>query len=175
MRVISGEWGGRRLKVVRGGKVRPTTDRIREAWMSALGASIEGARVLDLFAGSGALGLEALSRGAREVVFVERSERAARTLRANIKLVGAETRSSIIRRDAIRYAEAAPAISFDLALADPPYDRGLARRIVDLFLRRPFARQLWVEHRVSEPISDPPALRHRRYGDTILTTAYAEP
>ncbi|NJD20716.1 MAG: 16S rRNA (guanine(966)-N(2))-methyltransferase RsmD, partial [Gemmatimonadetes bacterium] len=83
MRIIAGRWKGHRLKPLKGRDVRPTTDRVREAWMSALGGRMDGLRVLDLFAGSGALGLETLSRGAEHVVFVERSRGSLRTLEAN--------------------------------------------------------------------------------------------
>ena len=173
MRIIAGEWGGRRLRTVKGGGVRPTSDRVREAWMSAAGPTLEGARVVDLFAGSGALGLEALSRGAREVVFVEGSEKVARTLRANIAHLGARPSSRIIRRHAIPYAEGLRPGAFDVAFADPPYGRGLAERLIQLFLRCPFARELWVEHRSTELIPDGPALRRRRYGNTTITTVSA--
>ena len=84
MRIIAGVWRGRRLNSVKGRGVRPTTDRIREAWMAALGGHLAEARVLDLFAGSGALGLEALSRGAREVTFVEKARAPLQTLKANV-------------------------------------------------------------------------------------------
>jgi 16S rRNA (guanine966-N2)-methyltransferase len=138
--------------------------------MSALGGDLDGLRVLDLFAGSGALGLEALSRGARDVVFVEKSEAALRVLRANVDLLGAQGRSRVVRADAHRFAERAPPEDFDVALADPPYGEGNAARLLDLFHRRPFARELWVEHRSDEPLPALPGLRHRPYGDTTLTT-----
>jgi 16S rRNA (guanine966-N2)-methyltransferase len=96
MRIIAGRWRGRRLKSVRGRGVRPTSDRVREAWMAAMGPSLEGARVLDLFAGSGALGLEALSRGAGEVVFVERARAALAVLRANVDLLGAHDECTVV-------------------------------------------------------------------------------
>ncbi len=90
MRIIAGRWRGHRIKAPRGRDVRPTTDRVREAWMSAIGGSVVGASVLDLFAGSGALGLEALSRGADRVVFVERARGALLALESNVVLLGAQ-------------------------------------------------------------------------------------
>jgi 16S rRNA (guanine966-N2)-methyltransferase len=173
MRIIAGEWGGRRSRAPAGRDVRPTTDRVREAWMSALGWRIEDARVLDLFSGSGALGLETLSRGAAEVLFVERARGALAALEANIELLGAGGRCRIVRDDVFSHLRKLPAPDdpgfFDLALADPPYGRGWAAELVRIFGERPFARELWVEHRSSEVIPEAPGARQRRYGDTTLT------
>ncbi len=169
VRIIAGEWGGRRIQAPPGAGVRPTTDRIREAWMGAIGGRIEGARVLDLFAGTGALGLEALSRGATEAVFVERARSALRLLEQNIEALGAGTQARIVRADAVRYLERAGEERFDLALADPPYGKGYAATLLRRAAERPFARELWVEHRSREPLPELPGLRQRRYGDTTLT------
>lgn len=137
--------------------------------MAALGPRLEGARVLDLFAGSGALGLEALSRGAAHVTFVERSGAALRLLAANVEMLGAGPLVAVVRADALRYVSRLDRLVFDLALADPPYERGLAARLVAAYLRNPFARELWIEHRASEPVPDAPEAARRRYGDTALT------
>jgi 16S rRNA (guanine966-N2)-methyltransferase len=174
MRIIAGKWKGRRLRPVRGRGVRPTTDRVREAWMSALGVGVEGARVLDLFAGSGALGLEALSRGAREVVFVERARNALGTLRSNIALLEAGGSCRVVAGDALAYVGRLEADAFDLALADPPYDRGLALRLVVVFREREFAGELWVEHRSAETMPAGPAVRQWRHGDTTITRLTGE-
>jgi 16S rRNA (guanine966-N2)-methyltransferase len=141
--------------------------------MSALGGSLEGLRVLDLFAGSGALGLEALSRGAREVVFVENAPASLRVLAENIQQLGAEADSRVVRADAFRYADALEPLAFDVALADPPYGLGYADRLMAIFCSRPFARELWVEHRSGEEIASQDGLRQRRYGDTTLSTLTA--
>lgn len=141
--------------------------------MSALAPDLPGARVLDLFAGSGALGLECLSRGAREVVFVERARGALKALEDNIAVLGCRDRVRILQSDATRMPRTLDPGAFDLALADPPYDRGLAAELLALFVERPFAEQLWVEHRTAEPIPDLPGLRRRRYGDTTLSTLHA--
>ncbi|HSJ95609.1 MAG TPA: pantetheine-phosphate adenylyltransferase [Myxococcota bacterium] len=121
MRVIAGRFGGRRLRVPAAG-VRPTSDRVREALFASLGA-LEEARVLDLFAGSGALGIEALSRGAAAAVFAERSARAAAVVRANLASLGAQVEGRVLRGDAVavvrRLARAGE--RFDLALLDPPW------------------------------------------------------
>lgn len=140
--------------------------------MSALGRSLEGARVLDLFAGSGALGLEALSRGAESVVFVERARGALNVLRANIELLGAGGQCTVVERDVFRFLSG-PVDDFDLALADPPYQGGAARKLVERYLEDPFARELWLEHPWRESLPLPEGSRSRRYGDTALSTITA--
>jgi len=169
MRIIAGRWRGHRLKTVRGRGVRPTTDRVREAWMAAIGGKVEGARVLDLFAGSGALGLEALSRGAEEVVFVERAKGALVTLRGNVELLGAKGECRIVAGDAMAFVRRLTEGAFDLGLADPPYNLGLAGKLLEIFAEKGFAQELWVEHRSTEAMPPLPGLRQRRYGDTTLT------
>lgn len=169
MRIVAGEWGGRRIEAPHGRDTRPTTDRTREAWMSVVAPDLPGARVLDLFAGSGALGLEALSRGAEHATFVESGAPAIRVLQANLRALGAEERSTLVRSDAVRYLAGLPEGAFDLAFADPPYGKGLAAAVVERFLEVPFARLLSVEHRRTDPLPDAPGARERRYGDTVLT------
>src|SRR5256885_6591857 len=103
MRIIAGKWRGRIIDAPKGDVTRPTTDRVREAWMSALQTEIPGARVLDLFSGSGALGLETLSRGAEHVTFVEKGAPALRALRDNIEKLGAQDSVEVVRTDALAY------------------------------------------------------------------------
>jgi 16S rRNA (guanine966-N2)-methyltransferase len=169
MRIIAGRWKGHAIKTLKGPKVRPTTDRVREAWMAALGESLEAARVVDLFAGSGALGLESLSRGAAEVVFVERARSAVATIRANISRLGAEEWCRVVQADAFAFLRREGSEPFDLALADPPYGQGLAQKLLELLIQRGFARELWVEHRSGEVLPTLPGLRQRRYGDTTIS------
>ena len=170
MRIIAGKWKGRRLVPVRGRRIRPTTDRVREAWMSILMPRLDGARVLDLFSGSGALGLEALSRGAVHVTFIEKGRGAVRVLERNVRQVGADDLVRVIHGDAMT---SRPDADFDIALADPPYEKGLAQALIEQFAAAPFATEPWVEHRVDEvdPKALPTELRldQRRYGDTMLT------
>lgn len=175
MRIIAGRWKSRRLAPVRGRGVRPTTDRVREAWMSILGHRIGGAAVADLFAGSGALGLEALSRGAAHVTFVERSRRAIGVLERNISSLDADGVATVVRGDALAHLHRLDPARCDLALADPPYGRGHAHRLVTLYARRPFARELWVEHRSDESLPADVRVRQRRYGDTVLTAIALPP
>lgn len=169
MRIIAGTWGGRRIDAPGGRETRPTADRVREAWMSALAADLPDADVLDLFAGSGALGLEAVSRGASAATFVERAPAALKVLRANIAALGAGERARVVAGDAFRFVEGLDAYAFDVALADPPYGGGLAAGLVEQFRRTPFARLLVVEHRRGEELPPVPDARERRYGDTRLT------
>jgi 16S rRNA (guanine966-N2)-methyltransferase len=166
MRIVSGTYGGRRLVVPRDDRVRPTADRVREAWMSILGDEIAGTSVLDLYAGSGALGLEALSRGARSAEFVELNAASLDALRANIEALGVGDRVRVHRGDALRFAGGLEPGAYDLAFADPPYGHDAAARLVALFRRVPFARILSVEHSADQPVDGDET---RRYGDTALT------
>ena len=172
MRIVSGRWRGRRIKAPADDRVRPTADRVREAWMSILQHDLPDARVLDLFAGSGALGLEALSRGAARAEFVEVGARSLRALRDNADALGAGEAAVIHRGDALRFIDGLGAGAFDVAFADPPYRLGLAERVVARWLAVPFADVLSVEHAADEPM--PPGGDTRRYGDTAITF-YREP
>jgi len=166
MRIIAGEFRGRALKAPPDRRARPTADRVREAWFSILGGELPGATVLDLFAGSGALGLEALSRGASRVDFVEVSKSSLAALRANVAALDVESRVQIHRGDALAFVERLDAHAYDLVLADPPYRSDAAARLVERFRERPFARLLVVEHPARDEISGDET---RRYGDTALT------
>jgi pantetheine-phosphate adenylyltransferase len=129
VRIVAGQWRGRRLEGPRGAGVRPTSDRLRETLFNVLGPNVAGARVVDAYAGTGALGLEALSRGAAAATFVERDARALAVLARNIAAVGAGNACRIIRGDFLRVA--LPSATFDLVLLDPPYDVDDLRSIVD--------------------------------------------
>ena len=166
MRIVGGRWRGRRLVPPKDPRVRPTADRVREAWMSIVQAALPGARVLDLYAGSGALGLEALSRGASHADFVELNPPSLAALSANITGLGAAAEATVHRGDALRFAERLAPGAYDLAFADPPYNRDDAARLVTLFRATPFARILCVEHAASVEL---PGDDTRRYGDTAIT------
>lgn len=142
--------------------------------MSALQGALPDALVLDVFAGSGALGLEALSRGAREVTFVEKSPASLEVLRANIRTLHASHQTRVVRANALDFVRTLEPDAYDLALADPPYERGLAGRLAEAFLDRPFATELWIEHSRRETLPTSPGARTRRYGDTLLTTLTAD-
>lgn len=170
MRIIGGAWGGRRVAAPKGRAVRPTSDRVREAWMSAMGGRFDGLAVVDLFAGSGALGLECLSRGAERCTFVEQARASLRAIEANIAALDAGSRAEVVRGDALSFARDLGPGAFDLALADPPYGQGFATELLAAFAAAPFALELWVEHGSDEALPDLSGLRSRRYGDTTLTT-----
>jgi 16S rRNA (guanine966-N2)-methyltransferase len=147
--------------------VRPTADRVREAWMSIVQLELPDARVLDLFAGSGALGIEALSRGAREAVFVEDSIRSFQLLNENLQSVDAGPAAVLHRTDAIKFAGRLAANEFDVAFADPPYRQGLAEQIARQWISTPFARVLGIEH--EKTLELPESTDRRAYGDTVVT------
>jgi 16S rRNA (guanine966-N2)-methyltransferase len=132
MRIVGGEFRGRSLAAPRSQAIRPTTDRTREALFNVLAhrfaGRLEGARVLDLFAGTGALGLEALSRGAGFALFIEESVEGRGLIRDNIEHFGLQGRSKIFRRDATRLGEVGTMKPFDLLFADPPYRKGFGKR-----------------------------------------------
>ena len=170
MRIVGGQFGGRRLAVPKDARVRPTSDRVREAWMSILGDELVGARVLDLFAGSGALGLEALSRGADMATFVELNPASLRALEQNISALAVEDAATVHRGDAIRFAGKLPEGAYDVVFADPPYTVDYAAQLVALFRRRPFGRILSVEHPSDVALEGDDT---RRYGDTSITFCHA--
>jgi 16S rRNA (guanine966-N2)-methyltransferase len=170
MRIVAGEFGGRRLAIPQDRRVRPTSDRVREAWMSILGDAVVEARVLDLFAGSGALGLEALSRGASHATFVELHPASITALEQNIAALDVGSKATVRRADAMRYAERLDRGAFDVVLADPPYTIDFAERLVALFRRHPFGRILSVEHRSDLALNGDDT---RRYGDTAITFCHA--
>ena len=167
MRIVAGRWRGRTIKAPADDRVRPTADRVREAWMTIVHPELPGARVLDLFAGSGALGLEALSRGAEHCDFVEIGARSLAALRANIEKLGAVDAAHVIRGDALKFVERLEPASYDIAFADPPYGMSLAERVAKRWLEVPFASVLGVEHGVKEAM--PEGGETRKYGDTGIT------
>lgn len=180
MRVVAGRFGGRRLTAPSGDTTRPTSDRVREALFSILGP-LDGAQVLDLFAGTGALGLEALSRGAAEVLFVEQDRRALTALRANIAALGLSPEEASVRpidaRKAAREARARGA-AYDLILLDPPYRQAAAlgqQLGADLAaLLAPGGRVVTeTDRRGPMELAGLPAADQRRYGDTVITIHHA--
>ncbi|SFM52427.1 16S rRNA (guanine(966)-N(2))-methyltransferase RsmD [Thermodesulforhabdus norvegica] len=133
IRITGGRFKGRRLLVPGGKKVRPTTERVRESIFSIIGDRVQGARVLDVFAGTGVLGLEALSRGAVHAVFIERNPRVFSVLKQNIALCNAEKESEVYCLDWLKGVKKLfeRGLAFDLIFADPPYDLHLGRRFFE--------------------------------------------
>ncbi|MGV3708707.1 MAG: 16S rRNA (guanine(966)-N(2))-methyltransferase RsmD [Gemmatimonas sp.] len=167
MRIISGKWRGRKIAAPPGHVVRPTGDRVRESWMSIVHPDLPDARVLDLCAGSGALGLEALSRGAVSCDFVEKSRTVIPTLQSNIELLSATETSVLHKEPAERFVLTLPEGAYDVAFADPPYDSDIALQIAEQWLKVPFAAVLGIEHGAN--INLPGGFDRRRYGITAIT------
>lgn len=171
LRIIGGELGGRFITAPQGRGTRPTASRVREAWFSALADRWEGARVVDLFAGSGALGIEALSRGAAQVHFVDADARAIAVLKRNLEELELTERSRVSRKDVFAFLQDFRDCGgcFDVALADPPYGGQAAGQLALLFRDKPFARLLCLE-RSAEKLEDrSDVIWERRYADTVLT------
>lgn len=164
---MAGKWRGRRIEAADDDRVRPTADRVREAWMNIMSPWLPDARVLDLFAGSGALGLEALSRGAAEAHLVETAAPCLRAIRENVGILGAGEAAVLHRADALQFLAGLEPHAFDVAFADPPYGHGLASRVAAAWLAVPFADLLGVEHRKDEVL--PGEGTRRAYGDTVIT------
>jgi 16S rRNA (guanine966-N2)-methyltransferase len=166
MRIVGGKFRGRHLASP-GARVRPTAEPVRDALMAVLATDLKGARVLDLFAGTGALGLEALSRGARYADFVEQGAESLHALKANVAALRLRDRTRIFKRDALPFAEALDAGTYDVAFADPPYGSRMLDRLVEGWGRRPFSRVLAVEHAADHRLP----LDGERYafGETALT------
>lgn len=178
MRVIAGKVGGLRLDGLRGDATRPTSDRVKESLFAILTPYLSGAMVLDLFAGSGGLGIEALSRGAKRALFVERSREAVLVIRKNLERTGLADLAEVWKSDvnvALRRLASGDA-HFDLIFADPPYGQGMAQRALDAVaegrLLCPDGR-LVIEHSSKEEIPEVAQnlelSRRVSYGDTVVS------
>ena len=175
LRVSGGEARGRRLKAPK--NIRPTQGIVKQAIFNMVGPDIEGADVLDLFAGSGALGIEALSRGAASVTFVDQQPRGLAILRQNLDALGFKDRARLVRSDVVRWLEASPEAvrSADYVFLDPPYEDVVLDRALQALDRGVGEALVLAEHSRRQPL---PALqrlrvdRERRYGDTIVTVLH---
>ena len=186
MRVTGGELVGRRLQMPKGPSIRPTLEHVRQALFNLVGSRIRGAKVLDLFSGSGALGIEALSRGAAEVTFVDRSFFCIQAIEANLTSLSLDslrpTPFTLLRTDAITAIRrlSREEVPFDLVLLDPPYGKHLARKSLNALGRYAIVSKsglVVAEHDKRDPL--PPSIqgkevslflqRTERYGDTVLT------
>ena len=178
IRIIGGELKGRKLATVRGLKTRPTTDRVRESIFNILGNSIRGARVLDLYAGTGAMGIEALSRGAESVLFADDHKTALAALQKNIKTCSLEKRSKTIKWDIFSNLNILRSYSpaFNLVFLDPPYDQNMIHpTLSNLVTSRCLesGSRLVIEHSQRESIAETlPEFKisdRRRYGKTLVS------
>jgi len=169
MRVVAGLAGGRRLRAPVGRQVRPTSERVREALFNSLGSldAIAGATVVDLFAGTGALGIEALSRGAASATFVDADARAVAAIKENLRATGLAGLAQVVQADVLRYLAGDPT-PVDVAFADPPYAFDDWPRLLALVP----ARLVAIESRSHVELSPGwHPLRSKRYGDTVVTLA----
>jgi 16S rRNA (guanine966-N2)-methyltransferase len=178
MRIVGGELGGRRLAAPGSDRIRPTTDRTRESLFNILGHAhpeiLDGTRVLDLFSGTGALGIEALSRGARFCLFVEESTEGRGLLRENIDALGLQGRTKVFRRDATNLGPTGAVEPFDLVFADPPYGKGLGERAFASAAEHGWLNAgaiIVLEERADAAVQLPKGfdlLDSRSFGDTII-------
>jgi 16S rRNA (guanine966-N2)-methyltransferase len=178
MRIISGTSKGRKLVTPRSQSLRPTSDRVKESMFNILQDDIVGKVVLDLFAGTGNLGIEALSRGAKKTIFVEKGRQALRLIQRNLTQFGLEERSEILPKDANRAIGILKqkGESFDLILMDPPYEKGLIQKtLMTLNSHQIYHKDsiLVIEHNRREPLSTVMEgwnlIRQRRIGDTLIS------
>ena len=167
MRIVKGKFAGRTLTSPNDFRVRPTAEPVRDAMMDMLRNDLEKARVLDLFAGTGAIGLEAISRGARFADFVETRPSSLHALRANVALLRLLEKTRIFKRDALPFAAALAPDSYDIIVADPPYGSKMLDRVLDDWRARGSSRVLVLEHAVTHEL--PRAAARRVLEDTAIS------
>jgi 16S rRNA (guanine966-N2)-methyltransferase len=178
MRIISGTSRGRKLATQRGQDIRPTSDRVKESIFNILGETVKGSEILDLFAGTGNLGIEALSRGAKRVAFVEKERQALRLIQKNLSACGLQAFATIFGGDAHRIIGTLHrrGESFDVILMDPPYRKGWIGTTLNQLHVHPLGREdcvLVIQHDRREPLPELPEgwdrVRQRRIGDTMIS------
>jgi 16S rRNA (guanine966-N2)-methyltransferase len=167
VRIVGGKFAGRDLTSPQDPRVRPTAEHVRTGMLDMLGADLTKARVLDLFAGTGALGLEAISRGADRADFVEFRPDSLHALRANVAALRLRERTRIFKRDALPFVAALAEESYDIAFADPPYGSRMLDRVIESWRTGRFARVLAVEHARTHEL--PAGAKRRVFEDTVVT------
>ena len=167
MRIVSGKFAGRDLTSPQDRRVRPTAENVRAGLLDMLHADLPNARVLELFAGTGAIGLEAISRGALSADFVEFRPDSLHALRANVAALRLRDRTRIFKRDAILFAAALGPASYDIVFADPPYGSRQLDRVIESWRGCRFSRILAVEHAVTHKL--PAGTNWRVFDDTMVT------
>ena len=184
MRIISGTLKGRRLVTPKGLSLRPTSDRVKESMFNILGNEVNGKVILDLFAGTGNLGIEALSRGAKRVTFVEKDRVAIRLIHKNLITCKMEDRSEVLVNDVNQAIEIlrGKGVRFDLIFIDPPYEKGLIQKTIErVCLERIYHDDsiLVIEHHRRESLADISGpwsvIRQRRIGETVLSFLTPKP
>ena len=169
MRIVGGKFKGRSLTSPADFRVRPTAEHVRATLLDLLAPDLKDARVLDLFAGTGALGLEAISRGAKSCDFVESRPASLHALKANVIKLRVREITRIFKRDALPYAGMLTEHSYDLAFADPPYGSRMLDRVLDHWRATHFAPVLAVEHDRTHVLPGPPPAVHQVYDDTAIS------
>jgi 16S rRNA (guanine966-N2)-methyltransferase len=167
VRIVGGKFAGRDLTSPNDFRVRPTAENVRARVLAVLAAQLPDARVLDLFAGTGALGLEALSRGARSADFVETRPASLHALRANVAVLRVRDRTRIFKRDALPFADALSEGSYDIAFVDPPYGSRMLDRVIERWHAVPFAPILVAEHARDHQL--PSGARRLDFSETFVT------
>ena len=167
MRIVGGKFAGRDLTSPNDFRVRPTAEHVRAALLDMLAADLPRAKVLDLFAGTGALGLEAISRGAHSADFVEFRPASLHALRANVAALRLRDRTRIFKRDALPFAAALKPDSYDIAFVDPPYESRMLDRVLESWRAGRFSRLLAIEHARTHEL--PAGVQRRTFDDTIVT------
>jgi 16S rRNA (guanine966-N2)-methyltransferase len=167
MRIVGGKFAGRDLVSPNDFRVRPTAELVRAAMLDRLRDVLPQARILDLFAGTGALGLEALSRGAASADFVETRASSLHALKANIVLIRARDRTRVFRKDALPFAAALREGSYDIAFVDPPYESRMLDRVIEQWQHTRFAAILVAEHASTHPL--PPGADREQFGETSVS------
>ena len=164
---MAGKFGGRDLTSPNDFRVRPTAEHVRAELLDMLRADVPNARVLDLFAGTGALGLEALSRGALRADFVETRPASLHALRANVAVLRLRERTRVFKRDALPFAAALTADTYDITFLDPPYGSRMLDRVLESWRANRFSRILAVEHAPTHEL--PAGVDSRRFAESALT------
>ena len=167
MRIVGGKFAGRDLVSPMDSRVRPTAEPVRAGLLDLLGDAVKDARVLDLFAGTGALGLEAISRGARSADFVEFRPSSLHALKANIAALRLRDRTRVFKRDALPFAAMLGEGAYDVTFLDPPYESRQLDRVLDSWRERRFSRILAAEHARAHEL--PRGTRSRTFEDTVVT------
>ena len=167
MRIVGGKFAGMDLTSPNDFRVRPTAEPVRAAMLDRLGALVNEARILDLFAGTGALGLEALSRGAASADFVETRPASLHALKANIILLRARERTRVFKRDALPFAAALREGGYDITFVDPPYGSRMLDRVIEGWQRTRFSPVLVAEHATTHAL--PAGARLERFGETSVS------
>jgi 16S rRNA (guanine966-N2)-methyltransferase len=175
MRIISGKFKGRRLANFDEEHIRPTTDRVKESLFNIISANIQGARVLDLFSGTGNLGFESLSRGASEVQMVELSQRSIKLIQQNIKLLGVTENLILHKSDAVKFLNSYEDTAFDVVLVDPPFPALICLKTLEALNVSPAVNNetlIAIEHATQEPlpqvVGNLTRFDRRDYGDKLL-------